>query len=414
MRQKLGTIISIFILSVASIASSDPRQQPVSQEHFLYPSISGNVLKPVEPPGVELTEKGKHIRGVYAPVAKLAKWTPRQLLSWVKTIGANAIIMDIKDDLGRITFTKKHPKAKGAPHGVVSKMRKFVKILKKNDIYTIGRLVCFKDDVFHKRNPEAAIRDRRDGKVWRDRAKMAWLDPFSLKAHEYIASIAKAAEKIGFDEIQLDYVRFPVDGLSRYAKFTNKETGMERYEAIALLLARVDMTIGLPLSIDVFGLTAHRPGDRQGLGQSLEHLAPYIDAISPMLYIANWPKETWENPDPKKNYALVHDSVKRIRARLSDAVAVRPLLQGFAYRAANFGVEFINNQIVAAKTAGSSGYLFWNQGGNYSKVSTAWQRLGMRANTDYNPEEKTTDNKKVKSKEKSSESESSLNVASNK
>ena len=377
----VSTIIGTIVLTVPIFLSADPSQQHDSSKEYIYPSVLGSIIEPEEAPGTELTERGRHIKGVYIPVARLIKLNPKQLVNWVKTVGADAVIMDIKDDKGRVTFTKKLPGAEGHPHGFLRKMKKFVKILKQNDIYTIGRLVCFKDDVFHKKNPEAAIKDRRDGKVWRDKSNMAWLDPFSLIAHKYIASIAEAAVEIGFDEIQLDYVRFPVDGLARYARFTNKEEGIERYKAIALLLARVDISIKRPLSIDVFGLTAHRPGDSQGLGQSLEHLSHYIDAVSPMLYIANWPKETYENPTPKKNFALVHDSVKRIKNRLNSNIAVRPLLQGFAYRAPNFGVDFINNQIDAAITGGASGYLFWNQSGNYSKLSVAWQRLGNKAST---------------------------------
>ena len=390
MRGRIVSLIGSFLITLGTSSAADPSQHIVS-EQFIYPTVSGDVLRPEDPPGIEMTERGKHVRGVYAPISKLVKFSPKQFLSWVKTVGADAVIMDIKDDKGRVTFTKKLPEANGKPHGIVPRMKQIIKVLKEHDIYMIGRLVCFKDDVFHRNNPDAAIRDRRDLKVWRDRSNMAWLDPFSLKAHEYIASIAKKAESFGFDEIQLDYVRFPVDGQSRYAKFTNRESGMQRYKAIALLLARVDRTIAIPLSIDVFGLTAHRKGDKQGLGQSLEHLSPYLDAISPMLYVANFPKEIWENPDPKRVYGLVHNAVKSIRTRLADTIAVRPLLQGFSYRAADFGVRFIHNQIEAAKKAGSSGYLFWNQGGHYSKLSVAWRRLGKEAQTNPQGEEEATD-----------------------
>jgi hypothetical protein len=344
--------------------------------------VMGEVLRPTEPPGVELSERGRNVRGVYLPITRLAHWSPRRLVDFVKRVGADAVVMDIKDDKGRVTFTRKLIDAEGSPHGIIPRMEQFISVLKENNIYAIGRLVCFKDNLFYKKNPDAAIRDKRTGKVWKDRTNISWLDPFSLEAHEFITSIAVAAEELGFDEIQLDYVRFPVDGLSRYAKYPNREGKMARYEAIAALLARVDRQIDVPLSIDVFGLTAFRAGDREGLGQSLEHLAPYLDAISPMLYLANWPKRHWENPKPKKTHALVHDAVQQIRSRIGDAVVVRPLLQGFKYRALNFGVDFINNQINAAETAGSSGHLFWNQSGHYTKVSVAWRRLETQIKTE--------------------------------
>lgn len=360
--------------TVTTWAQAEPSQQTAAMDRLTYPSLPSGELTPKEPSGAELTEKGRNIRGVYIPISKLVRFKPKQLVQWVNHLGANAVIMDIKDDRGRVTFTKKLPLAKGVPHGLVPHLDKLVAALNDADIYTIGRLVCFKDNFLYKKIPEAAVKDRRTAKPWRDRTGSAWLDPFSLAAHQYISSIAQAAEKIGFDEIQLDYVRFPVDEEAKFAKFTNREGDLARYEAIALLLARVDFQISLPLSIDVFGLTANKPGDSQRLGQSLEHLAPYIDAVSPMLYLANWPKETWENATPKTPYEIVNNSVRRIRTRLGDAIAVRPLLQGFKYRANNFGIDFISTQIDAALDAGASGHLFWNQAASYSKVAVAWRR----------------------------------------
>lgn len=335
----------------------------------------GEVLRPNEPPGIELTERGRNLRGVYIPVGRLTTWKARKIVSWVKSVGANAVVMDIKDDRGRVTFTNDLPLFPGAPHGVVPRMDKLVAELKAEGIYTIGRLVCFKDNHYPRRKPEVAIRDKRDDSAWRDRTGTRWMDPFSLSAHEYIAAIALAAQKLGLDEIQLDYVRFPVDEGARWARFPNRKKEMARYEAIAALLARVDHQLSLPLSIDVFGLTSRRLGDKEGLGQSLEHLSPFLDAISPMLYLANWPRGVWENPHPKKTHQLVHNAIRKIRSRLGEDIAVRPLLQGFPYRAQNFGVDFLCNQIAAADQAGSNGHLFWNQAGNYRKLATAWRRM---------------------------------------
>jgi hypothetical protein len=255
-------------------------------------------------------------------------------------------------------------------------MEKLVKSLKAKGVYVIGRLVCFKDNLLPRLHPETAMRERGTGKIWRDQSGVAWIDPFSIVAHEHIVNIARAAQELGFDEIQLDYVRFPVEPGARNARFPNRKVKtMERHEAIAALLSQVDHALSIPLSIDVFGLTAYHPGDQDGLGQSLEHLAPYIDAISPMLYLANWPRFAWEDPKPSRTRALVHNAVRRIRRRLGDNIAVRPLLQAFKFRAQNYGQAFIHNQIEAAETAGSSGYLFWNQSGNYRLVKVAWRRL---------------------------------------
>ncbi len=378
MRPKLHlTVVTAAMIIFCCHANAEPdpspSPSPIAPVHTVYPNNGIDLPVATEPAGSELTEKGRNIRGLYVPYPKLRSWKARRLVRWVKEIGANAVILDIKDDRGRITFTRELPHTKGYAHGEVRRMARIVKALKEEDIYVIGRLVCFKDNQLVRVRPDAAIRDRRTGKPWRDRGDLAWVDPHSEVAHEHIVNVAKAAAAIGFQEIQLDYIRFPVENSARYADYPNRVGSPERYEAIAKVLSKVDHAIAIPLSIDVFGLTAYHPGDEDGLGQSLEHLAPYIDAISPMVYLANWPKRYWEYPKPSKTHALVSGAVRRIRLRLGDDIAVRPLLQAFKWRAKNFSRHFIVNQIDAATTGGSSGYLFWNQSGNYHKVAAVWK-----------------------------------------
>ncbi len=341
---------------------------------IVYPTTENKQTEQPDLPGSELGDQGRDVRGIYVPTSRFRLKEPRPIVDWiVKRVGATAVIIDVKDDFGRITFTTDVPEARPISNVVTRRIPKVVEQLKEIGIYVIGRLVCFKDNLYPRAHPEDAIRDRRTGKLWRDRSEMSWIDPYSPAAREYIATVAKAAQAIGFDEIQLDYVRFPVEPEARYGLFPNREGKGERYEAIAALLAHVDREITIPLSIDVFGLTAYTSGDPDGLGQSLEHLAPHIDAISPMLYLANFPSRFWENPKPESTYALVHNAVRNIRRRLGDHIAVRPLLQGFRYRALNYGAAFLRNQIEAAKNAGSSGYLFWNQTGGYSVLAAVWR-----------------------------------------
>jgi len=365
----------LFVTDAAADPTPEPSPPEIPPAEVVYPELPLIAGAPHHAPGAELTAAGRDIRGVYVPYPRLRKWPAKKLLRWLRDIGATAVVLDIKDDRGRVTFTDDLPLAQGSPHGEVRRMAALVETLQEGGIYVIGRLVCFKDMQLARVRPETAIRDKKTGKPWRDHSGLAWVDPHSVTAHEHIASVAVAAQAIGFDEIQLDYVRFPVDSNAHRARYPNRVGEPERYEVIASLLARVDRAIDLPLSIDVFGLTAYHPGDEDGLGQSLEHLAPYIDAISPMVYLANWPKRYWDDPHPARTHALVNGAVIQIRRRLGDQIAVRPLLQAFKWRAKNFGLAFILNQIDAAETGGSSGHLFWNQSGNYHKVKVVWSRL---------------------------------------
>lgn len=376
MRQAITTISILFIAAsttVAVHAIGDPAPGIAPPADEAYPLLGGTSLQPPDPPGSELTLRGRDVRGVYLPLGRLVTESVPHLVGWVEKTGATAVIIDMKDDFGRVTFTDTLPLAQGSPHGFVPSLQKLVPALKANGIYVIGRIVCFKDKHLPRVKPAAAIRDRRTNKAWRDRAGVTWLDPYSEAARDYVASVAVAAARLGIDEVQLDYVRFPVDPESRYAKFAARRDDTPRYGAIAALLAEVDSRIALPLSIDVFGLTAYNDADEDGLGQYLEHLAPYIDAISPMLYLANWPQRVWENATPSRIQGLIYHAVRRIRARLGDAIAVRPLLQAFSYRAEDFGPAFIDLQIEAARSSGSQGHLFWNQSGRYGAVESVWR-----------------------------------------
>lgn len=347
-------------------------------------------LEPVssaDTPGSEMTERGVDIRGVYMPVGKVKSWSTAKMLRELKDTGADAVIIDVKDDMGRITFSNDIPLAQGTPHGYLKKIRKLVQTLRENDIYVIARLVCFKDNWFAGKYGGNAVRDFRNGKKWQDRHDLKWVDPHSQEMRDYIVSIALASQELGFDEIQLDYVRFPVEPNARFARYPHKKGNIQRYEAIAALLSQVDAALTIPLSIDVFGLTAYHPEESEALGQYLEYLAPYIDAISPMVYLANWPQKYWENPKPEKTHEVIRGACKKIKERLGDKIVVRPLLQGFRWRAENWGYGFIVNQIEAAQLGGSQGYLFWNAGGRYRKVKSVW--------TDMDKEEVEDDEKVV-------------------
>lgn len=370
---------ALLLVVVFSFATHDSQAYPfpiaIPSVDLIYPVIENQLFTPRDLPGSELTNQGRNVRGIYLPVGVVVTTKPEKLVRWVKEhVHANAVIIDVKDDKGRVTFSREVPGAKRNGHGFIPQMEKLVRRFQEEGIYVIGRLVCFKDDRFPLARPAASTLDTRSNKLWTTQKGNYWIDPYSQDGHDYLTAVAVAARNLGFDEIQLDYIRFPVEPATKYAWYSNRQGRTPRYKAIATLLAKMDRAIDIPLSIDVFGLTAYHKGDKNGLGQSLEHLAPYVDAISPMLYLANWPIDVWQNPRPSRTRAMVHNAILRLRKRLGDHIAIRPLLQGFRYRAHNFGVDFIENQIEASTSAGSSGYLFWNQSGKYGPVANAWRR----------------------------------------
>jgi hypothetical protein len=342
-------------------------------------AVSVSDVSPPDPPGSEMTARGHNLRGVYMPVGRVKTLSAIEMLHELRTIGANAVVIDVKDDFGRVTFTNRLPLARGYPHGYQFGMKKMIKKLQNHGIYVIARLVCFKDNWFATRFSSVAVKDVSTGGKWHDLHHQKWVDPHSQKMRDHIVSVAQASEALGVDEIQLDYVRFPVETSARNARYPEKRGNVKRYEMIAELLRQVDAAISIPLSIDVFGLTAYHPEESEKLGQYLEHLGPYIDAISPMVYLANWPSTYWENPKPEKTHQVIKGACIRIRERLGKDILVRPLLQGFRWRAENWGYSFVKNQIDAAMNGGASGYIFWNAKGKYRQLRAVWADMDREA-----------------------------------
>ena len=56
-----------------------------------------------------------------------------------------------------------------------------------------------------------------DGGLWRDRLDFAWVDAFNDSVWVYAAELAAEAVRMGFAEVQYDYVRFPDEPESKLA-----------------------------------------------------------------------------------------------------------------------------------------------------------------------------------------------------
>ena len=110
------------------------------------------------------------------------------------------------------------------------------------------------------------------------------MDPFSEEVWKYNVEIGKELIKLGFDEIQFDYIRFPTDGENLADAFYRwQDEGMDKESALMSFLSYARQEIKAPISIDVYGANGwHRSGSRTG--QEVEVLSDYVDVICPMYY----------------------------------------------------------------------------------------------------------------------------------
>jgi hypothetical protein len=320
-----------------------------------------------------VSEQGQKARGLYfsAPVQK--RLGARGIIAKLRQSGLDAAVLDLKDGEGRVSYDTKIAALQPQKHKFHDDVPAFIAELKAAGIYTIGRVVCFSDPFLPRNEPDRAVMDNRpykQGKIWASWGKRnTWLDPYNTKNHDLIVELAKEAEALGIDEIQFDYIRFPVDSTTRWAHFPAQVETPRRYVLIGML-KRIDEAVRIPIGADVFGLTAFHEGDPAGLGQSLSEWTPYVEVFSPMLYL-NGMQTLVPKGAPQRAFRLIYVGIKRLRDRVGNGPVLRPFLQAFEAGADYYNPEFIAEQIRAAYSAGGDGFLFWHPGSNFKMVQAA-------------------------------------------
>lgn len=292
----------------------------------------------------------------------------------------NALVIDVKSDYGMLSWTSAAAAAAGITlpqKSAIAELPGLLARLREAGIYTIARIVVFKDHPFASARPELAVRTR-DGGVFRDREGFAWADPSRRETWEYNLAVAVEAAQRGFDEIQFDYVRFPdQSGLV----FAQPNTERARVEAITGFLAEARRRLApynVFVAADIFGYVLWNPDDT-GVGQQLERLPAVVDYLSPMLYPSSFHLGIPGYPNPVAHpYEIVYRSLERARARTAiSPLRLRPWLQAFrdyAFDRRAFDTEEIGAQIRAADTFGSDGWMLWNPRNVYSAAGLGGPR----------------------------------------
>jgi hypothetical protein len=293
-------------------------------------------------------------------------------LALLETTELNALVIDVKGDRGLVPYRSTVALATqvGAQRVItISDLPALVTDLRQRSIYTIARIVVFKDSLLALGRPALAVR-KPDGSAFRDREGLAWTNPYSHDVWNYNIGVAVEAAKAGFDEIQFDYVRLPdATGLAYEMPWTEQN----RVAAIDGFLteARKALTpFNVFLAADVFGYICWNPGDTK-IGQKLEHLAEIVDYLSPMLYPSSFQFGIPGYRNPVEHpYQIVSLSLEHARQRTHlPPVRFRPWLQAFrdyAFGGRPFTAGEIKAQIKAAEDFGANGWMLWNPHNQYS------------------------------------------------
>ena len=323
------------------------------------PDASTQVIKPLSPP--------KTIRGVHVTMALAS--IPGKLDEYLSLSGLNTIQLDVKDENGEIGFV---PSAVPLARSIGAakpyyKPRAVAKQIHAKGMYLIGRVVVMEDPVLSAKRPDLAIRNANGGR-WTNHAGLGWSNPYDQRVWEYNVDIAEAAARVGFDEIQFDYVRFPSDGDMSAIVYPGKTSTPPGWviAQFAQYASKRLKPLGVKVSADVFGLAATRD---LGIGQIPKRIGRYLDAIYPMVYPSHFGPGEYNLEDPNGNPGgTVAYALRDFNRQLAGLKGVRivPWLQDFSWAGRTYGLAELQDQIDSARRAKAGGYLLWNAAGIYT------------------------------------------------
>jgi len=286
----------------------------------------------------------------------------------------------------------------------------FLKNMKERGIWTVARIVVFKDpEAARRENGRYAVWDGKNNIPWQGyyetRRRMSdpprqinpalrseirpsddpeveitriwydenWVDPYSEVIWDYIVSVSEELCRRGFDEIQFDYILFPTDGINLGdARYRWQDRGMDMDSAILSFLMHARSRIQAPISVDIYGANGwYRTGARTG--QKVELLAPWVDIICPMYYPSHF-EQTFlaQNPPELRPYRIYFQGTLRNRFIARGQVIVRSWAQAFflnvSYDRTYYNADYVRRQLEGVRDAGTGGLTYWNNIGRYDEV----------------------------------------------
>ncbi|MEG9296349.1 putative glycoside hydrolase [Mangrovibacillus sp. Mu-81] len=326
------------------------------------------------------------VRGIYVTGHSAGGDRFNKLTQLVDATDLNAMVIDIKDDHGYVTYEPEasSPYAEvGQPY--IKDPKGMLETMEEKQIYPIARIVVFKDTILANKKPELSYKD--GGTVWKNGRGESFVNPFLKEVWDYNVGIAIEAAKMGFQEIQFDYVRFP-EGFEKRDKELEYSTGdytdeeknnvQKRVQAVTDFVDYAHAKLepyGVKVSVDIFGYTATLP-EAPGIGQNFSKISENVDVISSMIYPSHWtPYFGIAKPDLKP-YELVSEYTKLENKKLSELKnppISRPWLQDFTaswlgsgnYKV--YGKAEIEAQIKALNDHGVKEFLLWDAGNSYTE-----------------------------------------------
>ncbi len=310
------------------------------------------------PGDFEITLEPLVVRGIrVSGVAAGSSTAFAGLLDMIEGTVINTLVFDTKDEDGVVLYDSQV--ATAGETGAVTETYDVAAVLAEaaeRGLYTITRIVTFQDPKWAPANPEHAARNTATGGAWVNARGLAWADPTDREAWEYPLDLAVEACRLGFDEVQFDYVRFPSDGDVSVLGYDEAVDDDGRVATISAFLSEARERLhaeGCAVSADIFAIVLSFPND-QGIGQRLEELSRSVDVLSPMIYPSHYSAGWLGFDDPNEHPAEVTAQALEAGMPRLEGALFRPWLQAFFYDAGQIA------EGIAEAERHDLGWMLWN------------------------------------------------------
>ena len=404
----LPTILLAILLSACSTAAehaaSTPGSSGGSSDRSSTTSVASAVSRPAETridtaagtvspapgvagePSVASSDVDKDfpiVRALYVNrFAAQSTKRMRQLVQMADQTEINALVIDMKDEFG-LNFKTSNPEwARNAgTAGTVRDLRGLLDTLRAHKILPIARLVVFKDSVTARVHPDWTMR-RQDNSIWRDKQGLAWVNPYNRELWKYNIGLGEELAKMGFGEIQFDYIRFPEPYPSLPKQVFPGSNGVSKPDILAMFLKEANSRydkLGVRTTADIFGLVTTVNGALE-VGQWWEKISPTVDVVLPMVYPSHYPRGSFgiasPNAEPQR---VISIAITRARERdqklgITTGEHVRPWLQAFTLGKPPYGPAEIEAQKRGTYEAGYDGWVMWSPGSKYEPFLPALEK----------------------------------------
>jgi hypothetical protein len=305
----------------------------------------------------------------------------KHLIGIADSTEINALVIDVKDEFG-LNFNPTDPMLKKNAGTQVksANLRQLVDTIRAHGILPIARIVVFKDSVTARNNPDHTIR-KPDGTPWHDKKGLTWVNPYANAIWEYNFRVADEAIKMGFGEIQFDYIRFPEPYRSLPPQVFPEQNGRTKPQVLSEFLKTARARFakqGVRTTADIFGLVTSVGGALE-VGQQWETIAQSVDVVLPMTYPSHYPPGSFQLPHPNADpYNVIHIAISRARERDEKLGLkgdyVRPWLQAFTLGKPPYGPHELEEQKRAVYDSGFDGWVMWEPGSRYDKFLPALEK----------------------------------------